>query len=94
MKIKNDKTWYVYMLRCSDDTLYTGITTNLGRRINEHNEGKSGAKYTRARRPVELVYSESLHGRQLASKREVELKNFTKSEKEKILTDYRYSAIV
>jgi len=62
------------MVRCSDETLYTGITTNLERRVKEHNGSEKGAKYTRARRPVELVYSEEFPDRSEASKREFFIK--------------------
>ena len=63
------------MLECSDGTLYTGITTDLERRIDEHNHSAKGAKYTRARRPVLLVYSEEVENRSLASKREYFIKH-------------------
>ncbi|PHS32844.1 MAG: endonuclease [Sulfurovum sp.] len=66
--------YYVYILKCFDDTLYTGITTELARRLDEHNHSDKGAKYTRARRPVTLVYSENFIDRSLASKREYEIK--------------------
>ena len=66
--------YYVYILKCFDDTLYTGITTELARRLEEHNHSDKGAKYTRARRPVTLVYSENFIDRSLASKREYEIK--------------------
>ena len=66
--------YFVYILKCADDTLYTGIATELERRIEEHNSSDKGAKYTRARRPVELVYSESYPDRSAASKREYEIK--------------------
>ena len=66
--------YYVYILKCFDDTLYTGITTELERRLDEHNHSDKGAKYTRARRPVTLVYSENFIDRSLASKREYEIK--------------------
>lgn len=62
------------MVRCADNTLYTGIATELQRRIQEHNSSDKGAKYTRARRPVELVYSEEYPDRSSASKREYEIK--------------------
>ena len=58
------------MVKCADDTLYTGIATELDRRIEEHNASDKGAKYTRVRRPVELVYSETYPDRSAASKRE------------------------
>ena len=66
--------YYVYILKCADDTLYTGITTELERRVEEHNGSEKGAKYTRVRRPVRLVYSEEYLDRSTASKREYEIK--------------------
>ena len=66
--------YYVYIVRCSDDTLYTGIATELERRIEEHNNSTKGAKYTRTRRPVTLVYHETFDDRSSASKREYEIK--------------------
>lgn len=69
-----DKMYYVYIVQCADDTLYTGIATDLVRRIEEHNSSGKGAKYTRIRRPVHLVYSEEFPDRPLASKREYEIK--------------------
>jgi putative endonuclease len=72
--------FYVYMLECSDKTLYSGWTTDLSRRLAAHNAGK-GAKYTRSRLPVRLVYSESLSDAQAARKREWELKRLTRTEK-------------
>lgn len=67
-------SYYVYMLECADGTLYTGIATDIERRVEEHNGSEKGAKYTRARRPVRLVYSESFGDRSSASKREYEIK--------------------
>ena len=66
--------YYVYIVKCADDTLYTGIATQLERRIEEHNSSDKGAKYTRVRQPVELVYSEEYPDRSSASKREYEIK--------------------
>ena len=66
--------YYVYIVRCADDTLYTGIATELERRIKEHNSSEKGAKYTRVRRPVTLVYNEEYPDRSTASKREYEIK--------------------
>lgn len=71
---------YIYILRCKDDTLYTGYTTNLDRRLQEHNQGK-GAKYTRGRTPVELVYSEEYETRSQAQKREYEIKQYDREQK-------------
>jgi putative endonuclease len=68
-------TWFVYILRCADDTLYTGISTDVARRVDEHNAGAAlGARYTRARRPVVLVYQESVLNRSAALRREREIK--------------------
>ena len=66
--------YFVYMVKCADNTFYTGITTELERRIEEHNGSDKGAKYTRVRRPVSLVYSEEHPDRSSASKREYEIK--------------------
>ncbi len=66
--------YYIYMVKCVDNTLYTGISTELERRIEEHNSSDKGAKYTRVRRPVTLVYSEEYPDRSSASKREYEIK--------------------
>ncbi|HSC75883.1 MAG TPA: GIY-YIG nuclease family protein [Pseudomonadales bacterium] len=66
--------WFVYIIRCADGTLYTGITTDLVRREQEHNSEKKGARYTRSRRPVALVYSEEAADRSEASKREYAIK--------------------
>lgn len=71
------------MVQCADNTLYTGIATELERRVREHNESDKGAKYTRVRRPVSLVYSESHPDRSTASKREYEIKK-KMSRKEKL----------
>lgn len=80
------KHWFVYMVRCADDSLYTGIATDVIRRVGEHNStGTLGAKYTRARQPVSLVYSEMADSRSEASKREYHIKKMTKSAKEKLI---------
>ena len=72
---------YIYILKCADNTLYTGYTTDLERRVLEHNNFDKGAKYTRGRRPVELVYSEAFDSRSKAQKREAEIKKMTRSQK-------------
>ena len=77
--------YYVYIVRCNDDTLYAGITTDLERRIDEHNNSPKGAKYTRNRRPVTLVYSEACENKSAASKQEYVIKKLTKVEKEKLI---------
>ena len=71
---------YVYILRCNDDSLYTGWTNNLEKRIKAHSDGK-GAKYTRARLPVELVYFEEFETKTEALHREIELKKLTRAQK-------------
>ncbi len=75
-----DKKWYVYILRCRDDTLYTGMTDDLEKRLAAHNAGK-GAKYTRGRGPVTLVYHEELETKIDACKREYRIKRLTRQEK-------------
>lgn len=72
--------WYVYLLRCADDTLYAGCTTDPQRRLKQHNSGR-GAKYTRARRPVSLVYVEQAEDHSQALRREAALKRLSRKEK-------------
>ena len=72
--------WHVYIIRCSDDSLYTGITTDVARRFDQHASGR-GARYFRGRRPTELVYVESGHDRSSAGKREAEIKVLTRAGK-------------
>ncbi len=76
-----NQMYFVYILKCNDNSLYAGITTDLKRRIGEHNLGNKGAKYTRARRPVELVYSKKFKNRSNATKEENRIKNMTRQEK-------------
>ena len=71
---------YVYILRCSDDSLYTGWTTNLERRLSEHNAGRGG-RYTRMHRPVEMVFSEEHPTRSAAMQREAAIKRWNRSRK-------------
>jgi putative endonuclease len=85
---------FVYIVRCVDDSLYTGYTTNLSRRLAEHNGEvemktgqKLGARYTRARRPVFLVYSQEFKTRSEAMKRESEIKRLSKAEKLRLLNE-------
>lgn len=79
-----EAVWYLYILRCGDDTLYTGITTDVEKRLNAHRSGK-GAKYTRGRAPLELVYSEICESHSHALKRELEVKHLTREEKRKLI---------
>ena len=78
-------SYFVYMLKCSDETLYTGITTDIKRRVDEHNNSLKGAKYTKLRRPVSLVYTENSENRSSASKREYEIKKLSREEKLKLI---------
>lgn len=78
-------SWWVYMLRCADNTLYTGITTDVERRTQEHNGDGRGAKFTRARRPVTVVYCEPSKDRSSASQREYQIKRLSKSQKEALV---------
>jgi len=73
--------YYLYILECADKTLYTGITTDIARRLAEHGGKKIGAKYTSARRPVKLLYSLKFENRSAASKAEARIKKLKKSEK-------------
>ena len=75
---------FTYILRCSDGTLYTGWTNDLDKRVASHNEG-TGGKYTRARRPVELVYYETFETKQEAMSREWQIKHMSREEKEKLI---------
>lgn len=75
--------WTVYILRCGDGTLYTGVTNDMPRRLAAHNNGK-GAKYTRGRGPLALVYSEQHRTRSRAQKREAEIKSLNRAEKIKL----------
>ena len=76
--------WYLYILRCGDGTLYTGITNDVEKRLAAHRAGK-GAKYTRGRGPLELVYREGLPDHSTALKRECEVKALTRAEKEQLI---------
>ena len=73
--------WYVYMVRASEQSLYTGITTDLSRRLEEHHSLQAGAKYFRGRRAVDMVYSESASNRSEASVREAAIKKLTRAKK-------------
>lgn len=74
-------TWKVYILQCADNTLYTGITTDILRRVDEHNNSSKGARYTRVRRPVALAYLEECESRSEASQREYQIKQLNRNKK-------------
>lgn len=82
------KDWYVYIVRCADDSLYTGVTTDINRRLYEHNNTLKGAKYTKSRRPVKVVYISSPVTRSEALKKEYAMKKKTKKMKETFLIEY------
>ncbi|MFC1804248.1 GIY-YIG nuclease family protein [Candidatus Omnitrophota bacterium] len=76
--------WYVYILKCRDSSFYAGITNNIQRRLARHNSGKA-SKYTRARRPVKLLYVESFDSKDSALHREIEIKSFSRDNKNKLI---------
>lgn len=86
-----DRNWQVYMILCSDDSLYTGITTDIERRFCQHAQG-GGAKYFRGRRPLRVVYLEADHTRASASQEEARIKALTRSEKERLLSQQKSEA--
>lgn len=79
--------WCLYVLQCADGSYYTGISTDVDRRLNEHNHSKRGAKYTRSRRPVRLVYLLEFGSRALAQKAEYRFKKLTRKEKERLINE-------
>lgn len=82
----NEKSNYTYILRCQDNSLYTGWTNDIDKRLKAHNEGR-GAKYTKARRPVTLVYYETFQTKEEAMRREWEIKQLNRQEKLKLIKD-------
>ncbi len=81
------KPWYLYVVRCRDGTLYTGVTTDISRRVREHNESKRGAKYTKTRRPVELVWSKEFNNRSEAQSAEYNFKKLFHKQKWEIINE-------
>lgn len=79
-----EATHYVYIIECADDSWYTGYTTDVDRRVEEHNAGE-GAKYTRGRTPVSLKYTESFETKSTAMQREYEIKQFSRTQKEALV---------
>ncbi|MCH8262983.1 MAG: GIY-YIG nuclease family protein [Proteobacteria bacterium] len=80
-------SWFIYMVRCSDNSLYTGIAKDVERRIHEHNsDDKLGAKYTKARRPVALVYQEACESRSVATRREYEIRQLSREHKNNLIS--------
>lgn len=83
-KKRGKEPWFLYILRCADQTLYTGITKDLERRVRMHNDG-TGCRYTRFRRPVEMIYHEKCANRSRALIRELEIKTLPKNKKEELI---------
>ena len=83
--------WWVYIVKCSDGTFYTGVSNNLNARIKKHNSGE-GAKYTQSRRPVELVYKEKSLDRSRSLKREIEIKKLKRSEKLELINTLNFTS--
>ena len=78
---ENNMTYFVYMVKCNDESFYTGCTNNLEKRLVEHNNSKRGAHYTKVRRPVKLVYSELFETLLMARRREAEIKSWSREQK-------------
>ena len=78
-------SWFVYIIRSDDDSLYTGVTTDVARRFDEHADGPRGARYFNGRKPVEIVYIEQGHSRSSALQREAEIKKMSRQEKIEML---------
>ena len=89
---KSDATWFVYLMRCADNSLYTGITNDLPRRLEQHNAG-TASRYTRSRLPVELVYHEPQESQSHALKRELAIKALSRQEKESLIRSTEQSAL-
>lgn len=81
--------WYIYIVKCSDDSYYTGITTDISRRVQEHNTSPKWAKYTRCRRPVEMLYHEQVETKSQAAKREYEIKKLNRTEKQALIWELK-----
>ena len=86
--------WYIYIVRCRDQSLYTGIAKNIKKRIAAHNKGPNGASYTRGRRPVTLVYQERAGSRSQAARREFQIKKLSRAAKLELISSQRLSTPV
>jgi len=85
MSLDREPEWFVYIIRADDESLYTGITTDLDRRLKQHQSGKGGAKYFRGRHAQEYVYTEAGHCRRSAAVREAQIKKMTRQQKHLLL---------
>lgn len=88
-KTNNEQTWYVYVIRASDNSLYTGITTDIKRRFKEHSGTQKGARYFRGRQPLEVVYSDTHPDRGSALRREAAIKKLPRAQKLKMIMEYK-----
>ncbi len=84
---ESKNNWHLYLVRCADDTIYTGISIDVSARVTKHNSGR-GAKYTQTRLPVRLIYSESQPDRISAMKREIQVKRWNRKMKEKLVKGF------
>lgn len=91
MKERKSCRWHLYILECSDGTLYTGITNDLARRIEQHNSGRA-SRYTRSRRPVKLIYKEPCRGKSSALKKECRIKALSRKKKEEYIERFTTKA--
>jgi len=82
------KEWYLYVVECSDGTFYTGVTTDIPRRVNEHNTSARGAKYTRSRRPVRTVYWRKMEDKSSAQTEESKFKRLSRKQKQEIISSH------
>ena len=83
-----NRPWFLYVVHCSDGTLYTGVTTDVSRRVHEHNTASRGAKYTKTRRPVRLIYWIDFETRSSAQRAEYKFKKLTRKQKDEIINEY------
>ena len=85
IELETEEFYSLYLLECADNTLYTGIAKEVEKRVEDHNNSPKGAKYTKVRRPVKLVYEEKHRSKSAALKREIAVKKMTRSQKEKLI---------
>lgn len=90
--VNSEQQWWVYIVECADNSFYTGITTDIQRRLNEHNSDTKGARYTRMRRPVKLVFQQSFEDRSQSSKQEHSIKQLSRKQKAKLIAMHRLPA--
>ena len=94
MNDRNVKHWCVYIIRADDDSLYTGITTDIERRFSEHCGQATGAKYFNGRKPLDVVYREDGHTRSSAGQREFEIKKLSRQKKKQLIAGFKLGAVL